>query len=151
MLAFLGNALIFLLMGVQIHPFARQLLAGPALTTWLVVLVAIGVVFLARFVLVLVLTAPFVGEAATQRWTTHPGTARQAATAARLAVDRVLERAAWGALARPGARVAAGRAFARDAGGVYLCRGPVHVAHPGVEYPLGLATHTLFPTANPDW
>ena len=57
MLAFLGNALIFLLMGVQIHPFARQLLAGPTLTIWLVILVAIGVVLLARFVLVLVLTA----------------------------------------------------------------------------------------------
>jgi Na+:H+ antiporter len=57
MLAFLGNALIFLLMGVQIHPFAQQLLAGPSLTIWLVVLVAIGVVLLARFVLVLVLSA----------------------------------------------------------------------------------------------
>jgi CPA1 family monovalent cation:H+ antiporter len=57
MLAFLGNALIFLLMGVQIHPFARQLLAGPTLTTWVVVLVAIGVVLLARLVLVLVLSA----------------------------------------------------------------------------------------------
>jgi CPA1 family monovalent cation:H+ antiporter len=56
MLAFLGNALIFLLMGVQIHPFARLLLAGPALATWLVALVAVGVVLLARFVLVLVLT-----------------------------------------------------------------------------------------------
>ena len=56
MLAFLGNALIFLLMGVQIHPFAQKLLAGPSLTTWLVILVAIGVVLLARFVLVFVLT-----------------------------------------------------------------------------------------------
>ena len=56
MLAFLGNALIFLLMGVQIHPFARLLLAGPALAIWLVALVAVGVVLLARFVLVLVLT-----------------------------------------------------------------------------------------------
>ncbi|HXL36849.1 MAG TPA: cation:proton antiporter [Ktedonobacteraceae bacterium] len=56
MLAFLGNALIFLLMGVQIHPFAQGLLAGPSLTIWLVILVAIGVVLLARFVLVLVLT-----------------------------------------------------------------------------------------------
>ncbi len=57
MLAFLGNALIFLLMGVQFHKFALLLLAGPALTTWLVALVAIGVVLLARFALVLVLTA----------------------------------------------------------------------------------------------
>ncbi|HEY6411770.1 MAG TPA: cation:proton antiporter [Ktedonobacteraceae bacterium] len=57
MLAFLGNALIFLLMGVQIHKFARLLLAGPELTTWLVALVAIGVVLLARFALVLTLTA----------------------------------------------------------------------------------------------
>jgi monovalent cation:H+ antiporter, CPA1 family len=56
MLAFLGNALIFLLIGVQFHPFARQFLAGPELATWLVALVAIGVVLLARFVLVLVLT-----------------------------------------------------------------------------------------------
>jgi Na+:H+ antiporter len=50
------TALIFLLMGVQFHKFARQLLAGPALTTRLVALVAIGVVLLARFALVLVLT-----------------------------------------------------------------------------------------------
>jgi CPA1 family monovalent cation:H+ antiporter len=57
MLAFLANALIFLLMGVQFHPFARLLLSGPALSTWLVALVAIGVVLLARFALVLVLTA----------------------------------------------------------------------------------------------
>ena len=56
MLAFLGNALIFLLMGVQIHPFVRQLLAGPAFATWLVALAAVGVVLLARFVLVLMLT-----------------------------------------------------------------------------------------------
>ena len=56
MLAFLGNALIFLLMGVQIHPFVRQLLAGPALATWLVALAAVVVVLLARFVLVLMLT-----------------------------------------------------------------------------------------------
>ena len=57
MLAFRGNALIFLLMGVQTHQFARLLLAGPALNIWLVALVAIGVVLLARFALVLVLTA----------------------------------------------------------------------------------------------
>lgn len=56
MLAFLANALIFLLMGVQFHPFARLLLGGPELTTWLVALVSIGVVLLARFALVLVLT-----------------------------------------------------------------------------------------------
>ena len=56
MLVFLANALIFLLLGVQFHPFARLLLAGPALATWLAALFAIGVVLLARFVLVLVLT-----------------------------------------------------------------------------------------------
>jgi Na+:H+ antiporter len=56
MLAFLANALIFLLMGVQFHPFARLFLSGPALSTWLPALVAIGVVLLARFALVLVLT-----------------------------------------------------------------------------------------------
>jgi len=56
MLAFLANALIFLLLGVQFHPFARLLLAGPTLTTWLAALFAIGAVLLARFVLVLVLT-----------------------------------------------------------------------------------------------
>lgn len=56
MLAFLANALIFLLMGVQFHPFARLLLSGPALSTWLTALFAIGVVLLARFALVLVLT-----------------------------------------------------------------------------------------------
>jgi monovalent cation:H+ antiporter, CPA1 family len=57
MLAFLANALIFLLMGLQFHPFARLLLAGPALATWLVALVAVGVVLIARFALVLALTA----------------------------------------------------------------------------------------------
>lgn len=56
MMAFLSNALIFLLMGVQFHPFAQLLLAGPTLSTWLVALVAIGVVLLARFALVLALT-----------------------------------------------------------------------------------------------
>jgi CPA1 family monovalent cation:H+ antiporter len=53
MVAFLANALIFLLIGVQFHPFAQQLLAGPTLGTWLV---ALSVVLLARFALVLVLT-----------------------------------------------------------------------------------------------
>ena len=88
---------------------------------------------------------PFMGEIATQRWATHPGSAGQAALASRLAVDRVLERVAWGALPRPGARITAGRAFARGAGGVYLCRRPVHAAHPGVEHPLGLATRAHVP------
>ncbi len=37
---------------------------------------------------------PFVGEAAAENGAPSPGTARQAAAAARLAVDRVLERAA---------------------------------------------------------
>ncbi len=55
-LAFLANSLIFLLIGVQFHPFAQILLAGPALSTWLAALVAIGVILLARFALVLVLT-----------------------------------------------------------------------------------------------
>ena len=86
---------------------------------------------------------PFVGELATQRWATHPGSAGQAAPASRLAVDRVLERVARCALTCLGACVAAGCAFARGAGGVHLCCRPIHAAHPGVEHPLGLATHTL--------
>ncbi|HAE83687.1 MAG TPA: hypothetical protein DDW33_03260 [Ktedonobacter sp.] len=57
MFAFVANALIFLLMGVQFHPFAQLLIAGPTLATWLVAIVAIGVVLLSRFVLVLALTA----------------------------------------------------------------------------------------------
>lgn len=57
MLAFLANALIFLLMGMQFHPFARSLFAAPERTTWMVALIAIGVVLLSRFVLVLILTA----------------------------------------------------------------------------------------------
>lgn len=57
MLAFLANALIFLLLGVQFHSFAHLLLTGPGLTTWVISLVAIGVVLLSRFLLVLVLTA----------------------------------------------------------------------------------------------
>jgi CPA1 family monovalent cation:H+ antiporter len=57
MLAFLANALIFLLLGVQFHSFARLLFTGPGLTLWVVSTVAIGVVLLSRFVLVLVLTA----------------------------------------------------------------------------------------------
>ena len=143
MLAFLGNALIFLLMGVQIHPFARQLLAGPALTTWLVILVAIGVVLLARFALVLVLTVR--SWVRLPRKTALPLLAplAQAAAAARLAVDRVLERAAGGTLACPGTRAAAGCAFARGAGGFHLCRRSLHATHPGVEPPLGVATRPL--------
>ncbi|MBA2284773.1 MAG: sodium:proton antiporter [Ktedonobacteraceae bacterium] len=58
MLAFLANALIFLLIGVQIRPFAALLISGPVVATLGIVLVAIGVVLLARLVLILVLTAP---------------------------------------------------------------------------------------------
>ncbi|MEO6891466.1 MAG: cation:proton antiporter [Ktedonobacteraceae bacterium] len=56
MLAFLANALIFLLIGVQIHPFASLLLSGPAVATWGIVLITIGVVLLVRLVLILTLT-----------------------------------------------------------------------------------------------
>jgi CPA1 family monovalent cation:H+ antiporter len=65
MLSFLANALIFLLMGVQFHPFARLLFSSPALSTWLVALFAIAVVLLSRFVLVLVLTV--------RSWISFPG------------------------------------------------------------------------------
>lgn len=56
MLAFLANALIFLLIGIQIHPFAHQLVSGPVFTTWGIALAAIGVVLLARLLLILTLT-----------------------------------------------------------------------------------------------
>jgi CPA1 family monovalent cation:H+ antiporter len=70
MLAFLANALIFLLIGVQFHPFARLLFVGTGFTTWLVALSAIGVVLLSRFVLVLILTL--------RAWLTLSGRARRA-------------------------------------------------------------------------
>jgi CPA1 family monovalent cation:H+ antiporter len=57
MLAFLANALIFLLIGIQFHPFAHSLFTDPERTSWMVALIAIGVVLLSRFVLVLILTA----------------------------------------------------------------------------------------------
>lgn len=53
MLAFLANALIFLLIGVQLHPFAYLLFTGSGLTIWIITLTAIGVVLLSRLVLVL--------------------------------------------------------------------------------------------------
>jgi CPA1 family monovalent cation:H+ antiporter len=56
MLAFLANVLIFLLLGVQFHTFAHALFTSPGLSIWIVSLVAISVVLLARFLLVLVLT-----------------------------------------------------------------------------------------------
>ena len=146
MLAFLGNALIFLLMGVQIHPFARQLLAGPALATWLVASCGDRRGLTRALCPRAGAHPPFVGELTTQRWATHPDPTSQAASASRLAVDRVLEWAAWGALAHPSARVAAGRAFARGAGCVHHCRRPVHASHPGVEHPLGLAAVAHVPT-----
>lgn len=55
-LAFLANALIFLLIGVQVHELPQQLLSGSAISIWGVVLFAIGVVLLARLALVFVLT-----------------------------------------------------------------------------------------------
>ncbi len=57
MLTFLANALIFLLIGFQVHSFARLLVSGRAVATWSIALVAIGVVLLARLVLILALTA----------------------------------------------------------------------------------------------
>lgn len=56
-LAFLANALIFLLIGVQIHPWTLLLIGEGAFSTWTVSLLAISIVLLARLVLVLVLTA----------------------------------------------------------------------------------------------
>lgn len=57
MLAFLANALIFLLIGVQLFPLPPLLFGDSASTTWFVALCAIGVVLVSRFALILVLTA----------------------------------------------------------------------------------------------
>lgn len=85
----------------------------------------------------------FVGEATDKNDTSPLAAARQAAPAARLAVDCVLERAAGGALARPGICTAAGSAFARIAGRVYLRRGSVYPARSGIEPPLDHGSRTL--------
>ncbi|HTK10459.1 MAG TPA: cation:proton antiporter [Ktedonobacteraceae bacterium] len=59
MLAFLANALIFLLIGVQVHPLTQQLFSSAASSIWSVALFAIGGVLLARLALVLVLGLRF--------------------------------------------------------------------------------------------
>ncbi|HEY4387742.1 MAG TPA: cation:proton antiporter [Ktedonobacteraceae bacterium] len=59
MLAFLANALIFLLIGVQVHPLTQQLFSSSAPSIWSVALLAIGGVLLARLALVLVLGLRF--------------------------------------------------------------------------------------------
>jgi CPA1 family monovalent cation:H+ antiporter len=54
-LAFIANALIFLLVGVQLNPLALPTSSGGELTSLLVAVFAVGVVLLARLALVLVL------------------------------------------------------------------------------------------------
>lgn len=56
-LAFLANALIFLLVGVQLNPLSLPSSAGGELTSLLIAVFAVGVVLLARLALVLVLSA----------------------------------------------------------------------------------------------
>jgi CPA1 family monovalent cation:H+ antiporter len=55
MLAFVANALIFLLIGIQVHALALRLFSGSGFFIWSVTLIAIGVVLLSRLALVLVL------------------------------------------------------------------------------------------------
>ncbi|GCE30324.1 Na+/H+ antiporter [Dictyobacter alpinus] len=53
--SFLGNALIFLLVGVQFRSFANIFLSNSGFITWFVALLAVGIVLLARFFLVFIL------------------------------------------------------------------------------------------------
>ncbi|GER90525.1 hypothetical protein KDW_46870 [Dictyobacter vulcani] len=53
--AFLGNALIFLLVGVQFRSFAHTFFSDTGFRTWLVALLAVGIVLLARFCLTFLL------------------------------------------------------------------------------------------------
>jgi CPA1 family monovalent cation:H+ antiporter len=55
MVAFLANALIFLLIGIQVQGLIPHLFSGPNLPLWGVALLAVGVVLLARLALVLLL------------------------------------------------------------------------------------------------
>jgi CPA1 family monovalent cation:H+ antiporter len=56
-LAFIANALIFLLVGVQLNPLSLPAFPEGELTSLLIAVFAVGVVLLARLVLVLVLSA----------------------------------------------------------------------------------------------
>ncbi|GCE50119.1 CPA1 family monovalent cation:H+ antiporter [Thermosporothrix hazakensis] len=56
MIAFLANALIFLLVGVQLNPQAFLPTTSVGLPSWIIALLAIGFVLLARLILVGVLT-----------------------------------------------------------------------------------------------
>ncbi|GHO50980.1 cation:proton antiporter [Ktedonospora formicarum] len=56
-LAFIANALIFLLVGVQLNPLALPLAPGGEITTLLIAVFAVSVVLVARLALVLVLAA----------------------------------------------------------------------------------------------
>ncbi|GHO48777.1 cation:proton antiporter [Ktedonospora formicarum] len=56
-LAFIANALIFLLVGVQLNPLALPLVPGEEMTTLLVAVFAVSVVLVARLALVLVVAA----------------------------------------------------------------------------------------------
>lgn len=55
MLAFLANALIFLLIGIQVQDLTSRLFSGSSVPVWGIALFAIGVVLLSRLALVLVL------------------------------------------------------------------------------------------------
>ncbi len=55
MLAFLANALIFLLIGIQVQELTLRLFSSSSISVWGIALFAIGVVLLSRLVLVLVL------------------------------------------------------------------------------------------------
>jgi CPA1 family monovalent cation:H+ antiporter len=55
-IAFLANALIFLMIGLQFQPFTLSLFQGGNLQTWIICIIAIGVVLLSRLLLVSVLT-----------------------------------------------------------------------------------------------
>jgi CPA1 family monovalent cation:H+ antiporter len=55
MVAFIANALIFLLIGIQVQGLLPYLFSGPNLSLWGVALLAVGVVLLARLALVLLL------------------------------------------------------------------------------------------------
>jgi CPA1 family monovalent cation:H+ antiporter len=54
--AFLANALIFLMIGLQFQPFTLFLFQGGNPQTWIICVIAIGVVLLSRLLLVSVLT-----------------------------------------------------------------------------------------------
>ncbi|HET8841391.1 MAG TPA: cation:proton antiporter [Ktedonobacteraceae bacterium] len=59
MVAFLANALIFLLIGIQVQGLIPHLFSEPSFSLWGVALLAVGVVLLARLALVLLLSGRF--------------------------------------------------------------------------------------------